>query len=319
MTSLTFAGEMARLQHAVAQCHDLVVRRTVVLQTLAPRTGERLLEIGCGGGFYAIEAGRFVGPSGRVSAVDISADQVDAARARCAELPWVECRVVGATDLPYPDAEFDAVYGNHVLEYIADLDQTLAELRRLLRPGGRLVFVATIWSWLIWHSADPARMRRLLAAWDAQAPYPDLPAILLAHLRQAGLQPLRQTPILVLNTSYNANSYSYWLARLLTPFVTSRQAVDEAEAAAWLAEFDDLERRGEYFFSATPVLTEAVRDAKPPRTAATADAPRPRWPAMGPIAGTARTERAGRVPAPGGTRHLASARDDHPLIRRPSA
>ena len=112
--------------------------------------------------------------------------------------------------------------------------------------------MATNWSSLVWHSADPERMRRLLAAWDAHAPYPDLPAILGARLRQAGLQPLRQTPIAIVNTSYNANSYSYWLARLLTPFVVDRRAVDEAEAAAWLAEFDELERQGAYFFSATP-------------------------------------------------------------------
>jgi ubiquinone/menaquinone biosynthesis C-methylase UbiE len=250
---------MARLQQALAQSHDLVVRRTTVLQTLSLRTGEQVLEIGCGGGFYAVEAGRFVGPTGRVCAVDISAAQIEAARARCAELPWVECRLADATALPYQDAEFDAAYGNHVLEYVADLDLALAELRRVLRPGGRLVFVATTWSSLVWQSADPERMRRLLAAWDAHAPHPDLPAILGTRLRQAGLQPLRQTPISVLNTSYNANCYSYWLARLLTPFVVGRQAVDEAEAAAWLAEFDELERQGAYFFSATPVLTEAVR------------------------------------------------------------
>jgi ubiquinone/menaquinone biosynthesis C-methylase UbiE len=259
MASLSFTGEMARLQHALAQCHDLVVRRSTVLQTLSLRTDERVLEVGCGGGFYAVEAGRCVGPSGRVCAVDISADQIEAARARCAELPWVECRIADATALPYRDAEFDAAYGNHVLEYVADLDRALAELRRVLRPGGRMLFVATHWSSLVWHSAEPERMRRLLTAWAAHAPYPDLPVILAPRLRQAGLRPLRQTPIPILNTSYNANSYSYWAARLIASFVAGRRALGDEDIAAWLAEFDELERQRAYFFCALPILTEALR------------------------------------------------------------
>jgi ubiquinone/menaquinone biosynthesis C-methylase UbiE len=47
---------------ALAQSHDLVVRRNTVMETLNLRTGEKVLELGCGGGSYAFEAARFVGP-----------------------------------------------------------------------------------------------------------------------------------------------------------------------------------------------------------------------------------------------------------------
>jgi arsenite methyltransferase len=90
MTNISFGDEMARLQRALAQCHDMVVRRSVVLEALNLRTGEKVLELGCGGGFYAYEAGQFVGSTGHVTAIDISADQIGAARERCVELPWVE-------------------------------------------------------------------------------------------------------------------------------------------------------------------------------------------------------------------------------------
>lgn len=81
MSALSFAGDMARLQRAFAESHDSVVRRSIVLDTLNLRTGERVLELGCGGGYYAHEAARFVGPTGRVCAIDISPDQIAAAQA----------------------------------------------------------------------------------------------------------------------------------------------------------------------------------------------------------------------------------------------
>ena len=72
---------------------------------------------------------------------------------------------------------------------------------------------------------------------------------------------LRQTPVPVLNMSYHANSFSYWLAQIIRLFVVGRQAVPEAEAGAWLNEFEALEHQGAYFFCSMPVLTEAVKIA----------------------------------------------------------
>ena len=53
MSTLAFTDDMARLQCALAQCHDLVLRRSRVLEALQLRTGERVLDVGGGGGFYA--------------------------------------------------------------------------------------------------------------------------------------------------------------------------------------------------------------------------------------------------------------------------
>ena len=82
MRTLSFAGDMARLQRAFTESHDAVVRRGIVLKTLNLRTGERVLELGCGGGYYTHDVGRFVGPTGRVCAIDISPDQIAAAQVR---------------------------------------------------------------------------------------------------------------------------------------------------------------------------------------------------------------------------------------------
>jgi arsenite methyltransferase len=261
MAKLDFDDEMGRIQRALAQCHDMIARQSMVLQALNLRTGARVLELGCGGGFYAREAGQFVGATGYVSAIDISADQIAVARERCAELPWVECRVADIMQLPHASAEFDVVYGVQVLEYMPDVGKALQEIRRVLRPGGRLINLATNWSSAVWHSRNPARMNRVLAEWAAHAPYLDLPAILAAELRKAGVQPLRQRPAPILNMSYNENSFSYWVARMIARFVAGRGAVTREDADAWLAEFTLLETDAEYFFSSTPVLTEAIKAA----------------------------------------------------------
>jgi SAM-dependent methyltransferase len=164
--------------------------------------------------------------------------------------------------LPHASAEFDAVYGVQVLEYMPDVGKALQEILRVLRPKGRLVNLATNWSSAVWHSRHPERMKRVLAEWAAHAPYLDLPAILAAELRKAGLQPLRQRPVPVLNMSYNENTFSYWVARMIARFVAGRGAVTREEADAWLAEFNLLETDAEYFFSSTPVLTEGNKDLR---------------------------------------------------------
>lgn len=131
MANLVFEGEVARIAQGFAQRHDLIVRRSAVLEALNLRSGERVLEQGCGAGYYTYEAARFVGPQGRVAAIDISADQLTAARDRCREMAWVECRVTNANELPYSEGEFDAVFGVQVLEYIQDFEKAACEAHRI--------------------------------------------------------------------------------------------------------------------------------------------------------------------------------------------
>lgn len=69
---LRFENDVARMQRALAQCHDLVARRTAVHAALNLRSGERVLELGCGGGDYTYEAAQFVGPAGRLCVFDVS-------------------------------------------------------------------------------------------------------------------------------------------------------------------------------------------------------------------------------------------------------
>ena len=101
-----------------------------LLELLAPRAGERVLDVGCGDGALTE---RLVAAGCRVVGIDNSAAQVRAARAR-----GIDARVADAAALDF-DREFDAVFSNAVLHWITRPDAVLAGIRRALAPGGRLV------------------------------------------------------------------------------------------------------------------------------------------------------------------------------------
>ena len=102
-------------------------------------------------------------------------------------------------------------------------------------------------------------MRRVLDGWSAHETHRDLPTILAGELRKAGLQLLRQQVVPIFNTSFSENRFSDWITKVIPGYVIGRGAVSKEEADAWAAEFAELDQRGEYFFSLTSVLTEAIR------------------------------------------------------------
>ena len=100
-----------------------------VLDLLAPRAGERILDLGCGEGALT----RLIAERATVVGIDASAEQVASARAR-----GLDARVMDAAALPF-QAEFDAVFSNAALHWMKDLDAVAACVRRALKPGGRFV------------------------------------------------------------------------------------------------------------------------------------------------------------------------------------
>ena len=106
--------------------------------------GERVLDVGCGCGGTALELARAVGADGRVVAVDISESMLARARAR-AEAAGLEGRIewrcADAQTARFADASFDCVYSRFGVMFFEDPPAAFANVRRALRPGGRLAFV----------------------------------------------------------------------------------------------------------------------------------------------------------------------------------
>ena len=106
---MEFSGDIGLWQRRVAECPEGATRRLAVFEALMPQAGMRVLDVGCGSGHLVQELARAVGPSGRVVGVDISDDQLNAARERCADVPFVELLYADVCDLPLEDGRLDGV------------------------------------------------------------------------------------------------------------------------------------------------------------------------------------------------------------------
>jgi SAM-dependent methyltransferase len=111
-----------------------------VLERVGIRPGERVLELGPGPGAFSLDAARMLGNSGRLVAVDIQPEMIARLErhAREAGLENIEAHAASAYDLPIEDGSIDRAFLVTVLPEIPDRMRALAELRRVLKPGGIL-------------------------------------------------------------------------------------------------------------------------------------------------------------------------------------
>ena len=119
--------------------HPLITRDRL-LRVLDPRPGERVLEVGPGTGYYTLPVAERLGPDGRLELFDLQQEMLDHTLRRAGPLAARMHATQGdARSLPYPDATFDGALLVTVLGEIPDQEGALRELRRVLKPGGRLV------------------------------------------------------------------------------------------------------------------------------------------------------------------------------------
>jgi arsenite methyltransferase len=258
---LGFDEKEARRVEALYQTPDVVAQRVRVLEALALRPEERVADLGCGPGLLALQMAHRVGPEGQVQCIDASESMITLARRRCAALNWVHLGPGDVGALPYADHSFDAAVCTQVYEYVVEIDHALGELYRVLKPGGRAVIVDTDWESCVWHSSDPARMRRVIEAWDRHCPQPQLPRTLSARLRSVGFESPRVEVITLINDCYHPDTYSAGVIPLLAAYATKHGLVPAEEADAWVADLEGLGQRGEYFFSLSRYLFFARRPA----------------------------------------------------------
>ena len=115
-------------------------QKTAKLARIQP--GDQLLDVGCGTGTQAFEVARRAGRAGRVTGIDPSAEQIVRARSKAARhnVP-IDFQIGVIEHLPFPDQTFDVVLSTLMMHHLpASLKrQGLAEIARVLKPGGRLI------------------------------------------------------------------------------------------------------------------------------------------------------------------------------------
>jgi SAM-dependent methyltransferase len=224
-----------------------------MLAASRPQPGERVLELACGPGGVGIAAARLVAPGGEVVLSDVVAEMtaIAAARAAAAGADNVRARVLDIESIDEPDASYDVVLCREGLMFAPDPARAASEIRRVLRPGGRVAIAVwgprerNPWLGLVFDAVS--------AQTGTPVPPPGVPgpfslgdsATVVALLADAGLAGVQ---ISELPTPLRAGSFEEWWAR------TSALAGPLAKILAALPE------------GAAQALRERLRDAVRPYT-----------------------------------------------------
>jgi ubiquinone/menaquinone biosynthesis C-methylase UbiE len=161
-----FSDVQAELARLDAQAASIWTKEAETLRRQGLRAAAHVLEVGCGPGFATERLLELV-PKGRVTAIDVDPEMVALARDRLQGRERVEVVEASVTALPFAVDSFGAVTARLVLEHVPDRAAALRELRRVLRPAGRLFVVEVDDGWPMLTDPEPPFIAELNAAASA--------------------------------------------------------------------------------------------------------------------------------------------------------
>jgi ubiquinone/menaquinone biosynthesis C-methylase UbiE len=177
---------------------DAIIKQQII-DWLQPLEGKQVLDVGCGTGDDSRTIARLVGPEGRVVAVDYSAAMITEAHKRNVDFPAlpIEFREGDATKLDFGDGSFDCARVERVLMHIREAGKGLAEMVRVVRPGGCIIASEVDQETLFFDSPDVELMRRLVTSVSDATASPRVARSLVRLMGRMGLQNIRSQAIVI--------------------------------------------------------------------------------------------------------------------------
>lgn len=222
--------------------------------------GASVLEVGCGTGDDAIALAQIVGPSGQVTAIDRSQTMLNEAIASTQPLALpIEFVLADAQQLPFADHTFDGARVDRTLQHIADPASVIAEMARVVRPGGWIVAMEPDWGTFVVNSTQRAITRQLLNVWCDSFPSGWVGRYLRQYLRQAGLTDIQVVPETLVITQFDLADQVFDLVQTAQATVEAG-LVSSAEAQAWLSELQAFDRAQAFFSSFTGFIVSGQKE-----------------------------------------------------------
>ncbi len=204
-----------------------------------------VLDVGCGFGLETLRLAQLVSPGGTVAGLDKSGNFIAEAERRAAIAGvHIDFKAGDAEALPYPDASFHNVRAERLLIYLEDPRQAVAEMKRVVQPGGSLAFIEPDFGTTTINLSNRAVVRRVMAhEADTAVSQSWLPGQLAAILADVGLHDISvATRVVIFPQDLGAEYFSD-----VGRNAEKDGALSDEELEAWLAEIADLHRRGRLF------------------------------------------------------------------------
>jgi len=233
-------------------------RQDTAISAAAPSPGDHVVDLGCGPGFYLKPLADLVGPTGRVTAVEPSPDMRASASSRFGDSGVVSIADGSAFSISLDDETVDVVLSVQVFEYIDDISRALAEVLRVLKPGGRALIWDSDWSTVSCHNSDEQRHRSVMSAWDHHLADANLPRTLAPAMRRAGFSDVSIATHAFTLTDLTPGTMADGVVNVIKSYVAGRPEVGPVVAGAWESDLRDLDSRGEFFFSYLQFLVSAT-------------------------------------------------------------
>jgi len=230
---------------------------------LAARPGERALDVGSGTGSETRVLAAAVAPDGAAIGLEPHPGLRARAEQRTADADSPARFLDGdALALPLPDADLDVVWCERVLQHLTDPARAVAEIARVLRPGGRVALLDTDWATFVLHPADPEIRPALASVTQATAATPDAGRRLASWVTAAGLTVDELGSEVLL---HDPRSVSWPLVRGISTAALGRGLITEEQRDLLHADLAAAAEQGAFHLSVTMFAVVAHRPVPSPQ------------------------------------------------------
>jgi ubiquinone/menaquinone biosynthesis C-methylase UbiE len=245
----TDSAALLRMLDVAESMPGMVALRERGYELLRLRADATVLDVGCGSGRAVAELAE---RGARAIGVDLDPAMVAAARGR---YPRADIRAADATELPLTDGAAHGYRADKVLHTLPEPDAALAEARRVLAPGGRIVLAGQDWDTLVIDSSLGELTRRIITARADTIPHPRIARAYRNLLLDNGFTDVTLEVHTAILTDASTRS-------LLAPHATAARdtgAITAAEAEQWIAEQDDRAATGRLMLAVPMFLAAGTR------------------------------------------------------------